>query len=191
MRHRLVAQRWDVRRSEWPPRERSLSDRLGWHGGGDRAIAARPHPSNRIGAGLLVGVVALVLSGNAATAHAVQVPVDEPGSPQQDHTQGQAAVCKSVTITGHVFYNDLREDAYRDKTAISIATLREGLVKIWSQATADEKKEIQNATSFGPRNSATVPLDLCRFLPQLTTSTLSLESLSETLGVNGIDCGLP
>jgi len=81
-------------------------------------------------------------------------------------------------------------EVYRDETSIDLATLRDGLVKLWNSASEDEQKDIQKASTFGPRDTATAPLDLCRFVPQLKSSTVSLDGLKATLGVNGIDCGL-
>jgi hypothetical protein len=40
---------------------------------------------------------------------AKQVPVDDPGSPPVDETGGLPAVCKTITVKGKVFYNDLRK----------------------------------------------------------------------------------
>ena len=63
-------------------------------------------------------------------------------------------------------------EVYRDETSIDLATLRDGLVKLWKSASDDEQKDIQRAGSFGPRDTATAPLDLCRFVPQLKSSVV-------------------
>jgi hypothetical protein len=116
---------------------------------------------------------------------------------------GSSALCK----TGPLYIVDVKHtlcdlwdgkrdlarwgtQAYRDETSLGIATLRDGLVSLWKSASKDEKKELKEATSFEGRTAATAPLNLCRFVPQLTSSTVSLASLKENLGVNGIDCEL-
>jgi len=120
-----------------------------------------------------------------------------------DSKGGAASLCKSgrryIVDVKHTLCDLWDGDAdsarwgakvYRDDTSIDLATLRSGLVKLWNGASDDERKDIEKADSFGPHDTATVPLDLCRFVPLLKSSSVSLDSLKATLGVNGIDCGL-
>ncbi len=52
----------------------------------------------------------------ALPAHAVQVPVDDVGSPPPTTPPGSGAkpyvepICRTVTVKGRVFYNDLRRN---------------------------------------------------------------------------------
>ena len=81
---------------------------------------------------------------------------------------------------------------YTDMAQAGIYTLRSALVKMWSEASDDEKKEIREATAFDPKDgkTATTGLGLCRFTQALIGGSQTKAAVESALQVNGIDCGL-
>jgi hypothetical protein len=79
---------------------------------------------------------------------------------------------------------------YTDTAQAGIYTLRSALVKMWAGASADEKKDVRQATSYEHGHTATVPLDLCRFSQALIGGNISRPSVESALAVNGIQCNL-
>lgn len=81
---------------------------------------------------------------------------------------------------------------YTDIAQAGIYTLRSALVKMWNEASANEKKEIREATAFDPKagKTATTPLGLCRFSQALIGGSQTKVKVESALAVNGIDCGL-
>ena len=79
---------------------------------------------------------------------------------------------------------------YTDTAQAGIYTLRGALVKMWADASADEKKDVRQASAWDHDHAATVPLDVCRFSQALIGGTQSRASVESALAVNGIECNL-
>ena len=88
--------------------------------------------------------------------------------------------------------NSLAPIEYTDTAQAGLFTLRSGLVKMWAEASADEKKDVREATAFDPDlgHTATAPLGLCRFSQALIGGNLSRTAVESALAVNGIECNL-
>lgn len=81
---------------------------------------------------------------------------------------------------------------FTDTAQAGIYTLRSALVKMWDEASADEKKEIREATASDPKDgkTATTALGLCRFTQALISDTQPKANVETALLVNGIECDL-
>lgn len=79
---------------------------------------------------------------------------------------------------------------YTDTAQAGIYTFRGALVKMWADATADEKKDVRQASAWDHDHAATAPLGLCRFSQALIGGSISRASVESALAVNGIECNL-
>ena len=78
-----------------------------------------------------------------------------------------------------------------DRLQLTLLALQQNLAKVFAEADFwTEAWNVIVATSFGPTNTATAPLGLCRFAEKLVAGGTSTSLLTETLAANKIDCGL-
>lgn len=81
---------------------------------------------------------------------------------------------------------------YTDTAQIGLYSLRSALVKMWNEASDDERREIREAKAFDPNEgkTAATSLGLCRFAQALIGGSHTRAAVEAALHVNKIDCGL-